>query len=127
MSRPNCQSAPPPLLRWPLPLAVVLAAAPAAAETTCYGDGAYRVCTTIKTHADGSMEVYSSDSMGNTYSSSTDVTTGYDGSISVESRDSLGNSYQIDSWTDALGSHSRDSLGNECTITRTGQMIGCDD
>lgn len=104
---------------------VVLPVLPAAAETTCYGEGAYRVCTTVTQRADGSMSVTSRDSMGNTYRLDTEVTQ-RPGGMSVESRDSMGNSYRVDSWTDSLGSHSRDSLGNRCTITRTGQMIGCD-
>ncbi len=38
----------------------------ARADTTCYGDGEYRVGSTVTTHADGSTEVHSSDTMGNT-------------------------------------------------------------
>lgn len=95
------------------------------AETTCYGEGQYRVCTTVTTRADGSVSVRSRDSMGNTYNLDTDVQTGRNGDMTVRSRDSMGNSYQLDTWSDSSGTHSRDSLGNRCTITRTGQMIGC--
>lgn len=110
-------------------LAILVAqiiAGPVKAETTCYGEGAYRVCTTVTQRADGSMSVYSSDSMGNSYSMSTDVYTSPSGDVSVRSQDSLGNSYKMESWSDSTGAHSRDSLGNHCTITKYGTMIGCD-
>lgn len=99
---------------------------PALAETECYGEGSYRTCTTITQHPDGSMDVYSSDNMGNSYRSSTDVDTDWQGNTTVTSHDSEGNSYSVHSWSDSIGGHTTDSLGNDCTVTYSGAMIGCD-
>lgn len=99
---------------------------PAPAETECYGEGNYRTCTTITEHPDGSMDVYSSDNMGNSYSSSTDVDTDWQGNTTVTSHDFEGNSYSVRSWSDSIGGHTSDSLGNDCTVTYSGEMIGCD-
>ena len=109
-----------------MPVLGLLLSGPLAAETTCYGDGAYRVCTTVRTAPDGSMSVESRDSMGNTYSMDTDVDAAPNGDTTVRSRDPMGNSYEIESWMDSRGSHTRDSMGNTCTILTTGEMIGCD-
>ena len=100
-------------------------AGPAAAETTCYGEGAYRVCTTVTQRADGSMSITSRSSTGHTYSINTEVDTSYDGTTRITSTDSTGNSYGIKSWSDATGSHSIDTEGNKCTLTHSGQWIGC--
>jgi hypothetical protein len=71
------------------------------------------------------MSVVTSDSTGITYSVDSDVYTGQNGDISVRTYDSDGNSYDIKSWSDSSGVHTEDSDGNRCTITPTGQMIGC--
>ena len=44
----------------------------------------------------------------------------------VQWLDSEGNEYSVRSWSDSSGFHSEDSEGNRCTVTRSGQMIGCD-
>jgi len=98
----------------------------ASAETTCYGEGSYRVCTTTTFDADGNLNVRSTDSMGNSYSMETDSYTTPSGRNVVRSQDSMGNSYKVESWSDERGYHSRDSEGNVCTITHDGRMIGCD-
>lgn len=98
----------------------------AAAETTCFGEGAYRVCTTVTTRPDGSMSITSRDSMGNSYSVDSEVITSSNGDVTIRSHDSMGNSYSVESWSDSTGVHSRDSMGNRCTITNSGRMIGCD-
>jgi len=96
------------------------------AETTCYGEGSYRVCTTTTYDANGNISIRSRDSMGNSYSLSTESYTSPDGHSVIGSRDSLGNSYKVESWSDERGYHSRDSMGNICTITHNGKIIGCD-
>ena len=98
---------------------------PVLAETTCYGEGAYRVCATVTQRADGSMSVRSYDTQGNSYSMDTDVYTKTNGDMEVRSYDSEGNSYSIKSWTDSRGSHSRDSEGNTCSILNDGIVMGC--
>jgi hypothetical protein len=116
-------------VKWRLKLLFValvpLASQAAFAETTCYGDGAYRVCTTVTTLPDGSMRIESRDSMGNSYSVQSDVYVSPRGNTTIRSFDSMGNSYRVDSWSDNRGVHSRDSLGNDCAITNSGQVIGC--
>ena len=102
---------------------LTIAAGPSHAE--CFGDGAYRVCTDTTYDADGDMSVRSYDTQGNSYSVDTETSNfGANGRM-VESHDSMGNSYSVRSWADSAGTHSVDSMGNECTITNTGQMIGC--
>jgi hypothetical protein len=96
-------------------------AVPASAETTCYGEGA----STVTQSADGSMSVRTSDSSGNTYSLDSDVDTGQNGDMSVRTYDSEGNSYNLKSWSDSTGYHTEDFEGNRCTITHSGQSIGC--
>ena len=97
----------------------------AAAETQCFGEGAYQVCTTTTIDANGNMTVSSSDTMGNSYEVNSESYSAGGRDI-VRSYDSEGNSYQIESWSDASGVHTRDSEGNTCTITNSGLMIGCD-
>ena len=105
---------------------IAVVATSGSAETTCYGEGSYRVCTTVTQRADGSMSVRSSDSMGNSYSMDTEIHTSPSGDVTVRSKDSMGNRYKLESWTDSVGSHSKDSFGNRCTITNDGRTIGCD-
>lgn len=95
------------------------------AETTCYGEGAYRVCTTTTQRADGSMTITSSDSMGNRYRVDSDVQIYSNGDTKIRSYDSMGNSYSVESWADSRGIHSRDSMGNVCSIMNDGTTIGC--
>lgn len=97
----------------------------AQAETTCYGEGAYQVCSTVTQRADGSMSITSNDRMGNSYRVDTDVDTRSNGDTTIRSHDSMGNSYSVKSWSDARGVHSRDSMGNICSILNNGTMIGC--
>ena len=91
----------------------------------CFGEGEYRVCSDSYTDSDGDIHMRSWDSEGNTYNIDTESYTTPEGS-STRSHDSEGNEYSIRSWSDSAGYHSEDSEGNRCTITRTGQMIGCD-
>lgn len=100
-------------------------AGPTAAETTCYLEGANRVCTTVTQRVDGSVSTTSRSSTGETYSINTEVDTSYDGTTRITSIDSSGHSYGIKSWSDATGSHSIDTEGNKCTLTHSGQWIGC--
>lgn len=105
---------------------VVALTTPVRAETNCYGDGAYRVCTTTRTDANGNISITSSDNMGNSYSVDTDSYTSSNGRSVVRSQDSMGNSYAVESWSDGGGTYSVDSYGNSCTITTSGVVIGCD-
>ena len=104
-------------------MAAFVGAAPA--QTECYGDYPYRVCTTVTQRADGSMSITSRDSTGNTYGVDTSVNTSRNGNMTIESRDSLGNSYSVRTWTDSRGTHSRDSAGNVCSILNNGTTVGC--
>lgn len=90
----------------------------------CFGEDEYMVCSDVETDADGDIHAQSWDTEGNTYHLYTE-TRPYANGHEVESSDSEGNSYSIRSWTDSRGAHSEDSEGNICTITPTGQMIGC--
>ncbi|WP_205894410.1 hypothetical protein [Pseudomonas edaphica] len=115
----------------------------------CFGEDEYMVCSDVETDADGDIHarswdtdgntyhldtetrpyanghvVESSDSEGNTYHLDTETRPYANGHV-VESSDSEGNSYSIKSWSDSSGAHTEDSEGNVCTITPTGQMIGC--
>lgn len=94
------------------------------AKAECYGEGEYMVCSDVDTDSDGDLHARSWDTQGNTYELDTETRPYLNGNI-VESTDSEGNSYSIKSWTDSGGSHTEDSDGNVCTITPTGQMIGC--
>ena len=104
---------------------IILFGSAAYAETTCYGEGAYRVCTTFNQRSDGSISITSSDTMGNSYRLNSDVQAQTNGDTKIRSYDSMGNSYSIESWTDARGSHSRDSTGNVCSVLKDGTIIGC--
>lgn len=90
------------------------------ANTECFGEGEYRVCTETVTLSDGTVKVQSYDSMGNNYS----IESGCKGNTCY-SQDSEGNSYLIKSWCDDKGCHSEDSDGDRCTVTPSGKMIGC--
>lgn len=94
-------------------------------ETTCYGEGAYQVCSTVTQRSDGSIIITSSDTMGNNYRVDSDVQTQPNGDTKIRSYDSMGNSYSVESWTDARGVHSRDSMGNVCTVLNDGTIMGC--
>ena len=98
----------------------------AIAETTCFGDGTYRVCSTSSIDSAGNMHITSNDTMGNTYSLNTNSYTDPAGRDVISSSDSAGNTYNLKTWSDASGVHSVDSEGNSCTITPAGEMIGCD-
>lgn len=90
----------------------------------CYGEGEYTVCSDVETDADGDVHAKAWDTDGNTYQVDTESRPYLNGHV-IESSDSDGNSYSIKTWTDRNGSHSEDSDGNVCTVTWTGQMIGC--
>lgn len=94
-------------------------------DRQCYGEGAYRVCSETYQDGKGNIQVRSSDSMGNSYSVGSEIETRADGSTRVRSSDTQGNSYEIRSWSDRHGVHTVDTEGNRCTITPSGQMIGC--
>ncbi len=95
-----------------------------AAQAECHGEGEYVVCSDVETDDDGDVHAKSWDTQGNSYQIDTE-TRPYLNGHETQSSDSDGNSYSIRSWTDSSGSHSEDSEGNICTITPTGQMIGC--
>ena len=105
--------------------ALVLSTASGVATAECFGSGEYRVCSESYTDADGNIQVRSWDSDGNDYSVNTESYVDGDG-MAIRSYDSDGNEYSVHAWTDSTGSHSEDSDGNRCTITRSGEMIGCD-
>jgi hypothetical protein len=94
------------------------------AHAECYGEGEYMVCSDVETDDDGDVHAKSWDTDGNTYQMDTE-TRPYLNGHETQSSDSDGNSYSIRSWTDSSGAHSEDSEGNICTITPSGQMIGC--
>ncbi len=108
-----------------LPILVALLALPVAAEAECIGEGDYRVCTESYTDSRDDTHIRSHDTMGNTYSVDTETRSYRGNGHEITSRDSMGNSYSVKSWSDSTGTHSIDSMGNRCTITRTGQVIGC--
>lgn len=91
------------------------------ADTECFGEGEYRVCTELKTFSDGTTAIRAYDTQGYNYS----VESGCQGNTCY-SRDSEGYEYSIKSWCDKTGCHSLDNEGNKCTITHAGEMIGCD-
>jgi hypothetical protein len=104
---------------------LLAASAAAVAETQCFGEGAYRVCSQSYTDSKGNLQIRSWDNQGNNYSVGTETIRGPGNSTEIRSSDSMGNSYNVRSWTDSQGTHSVDSMGNRCTITRSGKMIGC--
>ena len=91
----------------------------------CFGQYPYQVCSRTYTDSSGNIRVESNDSMGNSYSLDTKRYTGPSGENVITSSDSMGNSYSLRTWSDTSGVHSVDSMGNRCTITRTGQVLGC--
>ena len=91
----------------------------------CYGSGEYRVCSESYTDSSGNIQIRSWDSQGNTYSVNSETQRSRDGSTTIRSYDSQGNNYSVRSWSDSRGVHSVDSQGNQCTITKSGKMIGC--
>jgi hypothetical protein len=101
----------------------LLIGTPACAEE-CFGEGDYRVCTDSYEDPQGNSHVRSWDTEGNTYGISTESYDTPSGST-IRSYDTEGNEYSIRSWSDEIGHHSEDSEGNRCTITHSGQMIGC--
>jgi hypothetical protein len=98
---------------------------PQKAIAECFGEGDYQVCSESSTDSNGNIQIESFDSEGNTYSIKSESVTTDDGA-SIRSYDSEGNEYSVRSWSDSTGVHSEDSDGNRCTITNSGQMIGCD-
>ncbi|KOR31470.1 hypothetical protein TI04_00655 [Achromatium sp. WMS2] len=90
----------------------------------CFGSGEYRVCSEVSTGANGQMQIRSWDTRGNSYNVNTESHVSSNGTT-VRSYDSTGNEYSIRSWSDNSGFHSEDSLGHRCTITSSGQTIGC--
>lgn len=105
--------------------AVLLMAVTRISIAECFGSGEYRVCSESYTDANGNVQIRSWDTEGNSYNVNTESYTGSDGST-IRSYDSEGNEYSVRSWSDSSGFHSVDSEGNRCTVTRSGQMIGCD-
>lgn len=94
-------------------------------QTTGPDGTAYSLTTRSARSANGDLSVRTQDSMGNSYSLDTTTRGLPGGGHEVTSRDSAGNSYSIRNWCDAAGCHSRDTMGNTCTVTKSGQMIGC--
>ena len=107
-----------------LVLLAVVISTQAAAQTECYGDYPYRTCVTTNTDSRGNVTIRASGA-GGSYTVRSESYTGPDGSLNARSSDSEGHSYAVKSWCDSGGCHSRDTNGHTCTITRTGQMIGC--
>jgi len=91
----------------------------------CYGEGEYSVCSESKTDSEGDIHARSWDTEGNSYHIDTETRSVGNGH-EITSSDSEGNEYSIKSWSDSSGAHTVDSEGNSCTITPSGQMIGCD-
>ena len=108
-----------------LSVLILLVGNAAYAETTCYGEGAYQVCSTVTHRADGSITVTSGDTMGNNYRVDSEVQAQSNGDTKIRSYDNMGNSYSVESWTDSSGVHSRDSMGNVCSVLYDGNIIGC--
>ncbi|HCS45770.1 MAG TPA: hypothetical protein DIW52_23610 [Pseudomonas sp.] len=97
----------------------------AGVQAECYGEGEYSVCSESVTDSDGDIHASSWDTEGNSYRIDTETRSVGNGH-EVTSSDSEGNEYSIKSWSDSSGAHTVDSEGNSCTITPSGQMIGCD-
>ncbi|MDC9623817.1 hypothetical protein PSI22_19810 [Xenorhabdus sp. XENO-7] len=91
----------------------------------CIGYGSYQTCTKSGKNAQGDDVIESYDSEGNSYSITSGSRDYGDGSSEVFSVDSEGNEFLIKSWCDDSGCHSRDGEGNTCTVTISGEMIGC--
>lgn len=96
-----------------------------AAADECLGSGDYSVCTTTTEASNGDTTISSHDTEGNTYSVTSGTRNHSDGSTEVFSTDSEGNEYSVKSWCDSSGCHSSDSDGNICTVTNSGETIGC--
>jgi uncharacterized protein YxeA len=105
-------------------IASILAGASLAVAAECYGDYEYKICTETNIDSNGNIEIRSWDSEGNDYSVNTESYESNGDSV-VRSYDSDGNEYSIKSWSDSRGIHSEDSDGNRCTVTYSGEMIGC--
>ncbi|MDV5356543.1 hypothetical protein QM201_16855 [Enterobacter asburiae] len=91
----------------------------------CSGEGEYQICTSTDTDINGDTTVSSYDTDGNNYSITSGSRDHADGSSESFSRDSDGNEYTIKTWCDSDGCHTSDSDGNMCTVTNTGQTVGC--
>ncbi|MBC8946967.1 hypothetical protein Xind_03511 [Xenorhabdus indica] len=91
----------------------------------CIGDGIYQVCTKSSQNMQGDDVIQSYDSEGNSYSITSGSRENSDGSSEVFSVDSEGNKFSIKSWCDSSGCHTKDSDGNTCTVTMSGEMVGC--
>lgn len=108
-----------------LTLTLIALTSSSPANSECFGEAEYRVCTESYTHSNGDLSVRSYDTEGNSYSLDTTTRDLPGGGREVTSEDSDGNSYTLKSWSDSSGFHSVDSDGNRCTITHSGVMIGC--
>ncbi len=106
-------------------VAGLVALSPGMARAECFGDAPYQVCSDSYTDSSGDLHVWSSDSEGHSYSLDTSTTHLPGGGTEIQSDDSEGNHYSVKSWVDSDGVHSEDNEGNSCTITSTGQTIGC--
>jgi hypothetical protein len=91
----------------------------------CFGEGEYQVCSDSYTDSSGNIHARSWDTQGNNYSVDTESYRSPSGESTIRSYDSEGNNYSIRSWSDSTGVHSSDSEGNQCTITKSGIIIGC--
>lgn len=91
----------------------------------CVGSDEYEVCTNTSESENGDTTISSYDTEGNNYSVTSGSRENADGSTEVFSNDSDGRQYSLKSWCDSAGCHSSDSDGNTCTITNSGETIGC--
>ncbi len=108
-----------------IPIIIVAFLSTAIMADECVGDYSYQTCTKKSTNAHGDDVIESYDTEGNSYSITSGSREYSDGSSEVFSVDSEGNEYSIKSWCDNSGCHTSDSEGNTCTITTSGEMIGC--
>lgn len=92
----------------------------------CFGSGEYRVCSDAYTDSSGNVHIRSWDNQGNSYNVDSETYRSPSGDTTIRSSDSEGNSYSIRSWSDSSGVHSVDSEGNRCTVTSSGEIIGCE-
>lgn len=91
----------------------------------CTGDSDYQICTRTDVDVNGDTTVSSHDSEGNNYSVTSGTRGHADGVTEAFSSDSEGNEYSVKSWCDDSGCHTADSDGNTCTVTASGETIGC--
>lgn len=111
-------------MKWAIFLTVFLLSSYASADE-CTSSEDYQVCTKSETEANGDSTTSSYDTDGNTYSVTTGTREHADGVSESFSSDSDGNEYSVKSWCDTDGCHTTDTDGNSCTITTSGESIGC--